>query len=276
MIWVAGKVVSDGALTVGVLDRALEHGLGLFETLRTWDGRAPLLGRHLNRMAASAAELGLPYGAVLPPDDGDVARLVAAQGLGGDVVLRITLTGGTDESGGATLWMRAGPLPAPVSRSGAVVALGPEVAVNDPLARHKTLNYWARRLAYESYRRLGYDEVLSVSRGLLRGGPAAWEGSRTNLFAVRNDTLMTPRLTGPIVPGVMRALVVEAASRLPLSIQDDQYLLRDELAAADEVFLTNSVRGLIPVARIDDMRWPVPGEWTRRLTLMVHDLLFPS
>ena len=51
MIWVGGRIVPDDALTVSVLDRTFEHGLGLFETLRTWGGRAVLLDRHLARLA---------------------------------------------------------------------------------------------------------------------------------------------------------------------------------------------------------------------------------
>ena len=54
MIWVGGRIVPDDALRVSVLDRTFEHGLGLFETLRTWNGRAPLLDRHLARMTRSA------------------------------------------------------------------------------------------------------------------------------------------------------------------------------------------------------------------------------
>ena len=55
MIWVGGRIVPDDALTVSVRDRTFEHGLGLFETLRTWGGRATLLDRHKSRMLRSAA-----------------------------------------------------------------------------------------------------------------------------------------------------------------------------------------------------------------------------
>src|SRR4051812_41094877 len=116
MIWVGGRIVPDDVLSVSVLDRTFEHGLGLFETLRTWDGRAPLLERHLARMKRSAHELELPYGSVTPPDADAVSRLVEAEGIGPDVMIRITLTGGMSGSSGAKLWMRASPLPAPIRR----------------------------------------------------------------------------------------------------------------------------------------------------------------
>ena len=60
MIWVHGEIVPDDALGISVLDRTFEHGLGLFETFRTWNGHATLLDRHLDRLTRSAHELGLP------------------------------------------------------------------------------------------------------------------------------------------------------------------------------------------------------------------------
>ncbi len=79
MIWVAGRIVPDDELKVSVLDRTFEHGLGLFETLRTWNGRAVLLGRHLARLSRSAEELGLPLDPAALPDAGAVADLLRAE-----------------------------------------------------------------------------------------------------------------------------------------------------------------------------------------------------
>ncbi len=75
MIWVGGAVVPDDALRISVTDRTFEHGLGLFETLRTWNGHAPLLDRHLARMTGSARALGLPLDPDALPDAGAVAAL---------------------------------------------------------------------------------------------------------------------------------------------------------------------------------------------------------
>ena len=99
-----------------------------------------------------------------------------------------------------------------------------------------------------------------------------WEGSRTSLFVVRDDRLLVPSLDGPIVPGVMRHLVLELARELPWEIRRDRPGIegRDLLRASDEVFLTNAVRGIIPVGRAEGRTWPVPGPWTRRLQLRLE------
>ncbi len=276
MIWVGGRIVPDDELSIKVLDRTFEHGLGLFETFRTWSGHATLLGRHCARLMRSAGELRLPLAPSALPDAEAVAALLRANGVDGDAMLRITLTGGLSEDCGSTLWMRSAPLPPPLRTAGAVVALDLwEVAPSNPLARYKTLNYWERRRAFDEARRRNADEVLST-------GPCTcyWEGSRTNLFVIKNDILITPSLAGPIVPGVMRGLVLEYARDLPLKVSELGRLSPVELRGADEVFLTNSVRGILPVMRafgsgpgIAPWGWAVPGPWTQRLWIKISDWL---
>jgi branched-subunit amino acid aminotransferase/4-amino-4-deoxychorismate lyase len=257
LIWVRGEIVPEEALGVPVSDRVFEHGLGLFETLRTFGGAAPLLPRHLARMARSAEELGLPLERSALPDAEAVGRLVQANGASGDVMLRISLSGGTTGGNASLVWMRTAPLPPPLRATGAVVDFAAwELGWGDPLARHKTLNYWSRRLAYEQGQARGADEVLFA------GG----EGSRTNVFVIRKKSLLTPGLQGPVLPGIMRALVLELAPDLGLTpIESAIGVSRAELMKADEVFLTNSVRGVVPVGWLAGRALAAPGVWTARL-----------
>jgi branched-subunit amino acid aminotransferase/4-amino-4-deoxychorismate lyase len=259
MIWVRGQVVADEALTISVLDRTFEHGLGLFETFRTWNGHPTLLPRHLDRLSRSARELGLPLGRADLPDAAAVAELLRAEGRSGDAVFRITLSGGISPSQGSTLWMRAFPLPPPVSGDGA--AIGPLwPARSDPLVGHKTLNYWSNRLMYENALSGGFDECVTISPdGHL------WEGSRTNLFVVVDRQLLTPPCSGRVLPGIMRGLILERAGRLDLDVREAPLSLFDRLFQPAEVFLSNSVRGIMAVGRWGEARFPAPGPVTRRL-----------
>jgi branched-subunit amino acid aminotransferase/4-amino-4-deoxychorismate lyase len=277
VIWVAGRIVRDDELSISVLDRTFEHGLGLFETMRTWHGKAPLLGRHLERMCRSALTLGLPLDPGALPDDDAVEALLHANGPGNDAVLRITMSGGRSAQSGAVIWMRAHPLPPPTRHEGAVVTVGDwTVARDNRFARHKVLNYWDRRRVHESARELGFDEsISSAPDGTL------WEGSRTNLFLIHGDGLTTPAKSGPIVPGIMRELILQNACELPLTVREYDSVTAEMLYDADEVFLTNSVRGVVPVASAHYVgawpaaprRWPAPGPWTQRLALLAADRL---
>lgn len=259
MIWTRGTIVPNDALRIPVQDRALEHGLGLFETLRTWRGRPALLPRHLDRLKRSAHELRIPLDPRDLPGADDVRDLLAADGREGDAMLRITLSGGTSETEGSTLWMTSRPLPPPPPGSG--YRLGPTARARpDRLAGYKSLNYWPYRLSYEEARAEGFDECLLV-------GPRdeVLEGSRTNIFFVVGGKLITPPADGRIVPGVMRGLVVERARALGIGVEEASLSHAEAWHLAEEIFLTNAVRGIIPVGWWSGAAFPAPGEITATL-----------
>ena len=293
MIWVEGKILPDDGLTINAADRTFEHGLGLFETLRTWGGRPTLLDEHKARMFRSAEELKIPIVLESWPGPDDVSRLLEAEGNKGDRVLRITATGGTD-SARSVVWMRSSPLPPTTGVEGASLLLDAwTITENDTLARYKTLNYWSRRLAFEEARRRGYDEALSRTTEEF-GRHFYYEGSRTNLFfiadwrfgnsplGVARPAILTASEAGPIVPGVMRHLVLNVARELPIEVIEIDSIPDEWLDGRGEVFLTNSVRGIIPVGRAVlaanglEYQWTVPGRWTHKLQDLVAARLQPD
>jgi branched-subunit amino acid aminotransferase/4-amino-4-deoxychorismate lyase len=265
MIWIRGEIVPDDAPRISVSDRTFEHGLGLFETFRTWDGHPTLLDRHLERMRRSARELGL----ILDPEDLPPASAVlrlkeATSGAGsGDVRLRIVLSGGcVGAPRGAevsTVWMTAGPLPPPPRGDGARIARAVLADPDDPLSRHKTLNYWRRRIEQARAEAEGADEVL----GATPDGRIC-EGMRSNVFLVRDGCLITPGADGPLLAGIMRGVVIEQARASEIAVVEGTLGL-DAIRRADEAFLTNSLRGMLPLSRVLDVRLPAPGPITGRL-----------
>jgi branched-chain amino acid aminotransferase len=257
MIWFRGTLLDDDSLKLSVLDRTFEHGLGLFETLRTWNGHPTLLGRHLERLTHSARQLGLPLDPRSLPDPAAVKALLDQIGEPGDARLRITLSGGVHSNSEGMLWMRSQPVPPP--RRGGGLKLGPcRPARTDPLASHKTLNYWPNRLYHEECLAQGFDECLLISPdGCLL------EGCRSNLFLVAGGRLLTPAVDGRIVPGIMRRLVLERAAAL--GIETVETSLRLSGPQPDELFLTNAVGGIMAVERWGEVCFPCPGPITKRL-----------
>ncbi len=258
MIWVRGRIVPDDALAISVLDRTFEHGLGLFETLRTWAGQPTLLPRHLDRLTRSAAELGVPCDRDALPDREAVQALLAADGREADAVLRITLSGGISESSGSTLWMRSFALP-PAPAGG--IILGPAGPARvDVLTSHKTLNYWPNRIMYENARSGGFDECVTISPD-----GSLWEGSRSNLFVVMEGQILTPPCAGRFLPGIMRRLILERGAGLGLDVRETPLNVLDRLLRPEEVFLSSSVRGILAVQRWGEARYPAPGPVAQRL-----------
>lgn len=265
MIWTGGKIVPGESLCISALDLTFEHGLGLFETFRTWGGHATLLDRHRERMSHSADALGLLLDHDDLPDSAAVARLEeAATPTGsGDIRLRIVLSGGrsaTDpDAEKSIVWMTAGPLPPPTRTGGARIIRSILADPQDPLARHKTLNYWRRRIEQARATEEGADDVLCVTPdGLI------CEGTRSNVFLVDSGVLITPGTDGPLLDGIMRRVVIERAAIEGIPVVEGPVSL-DLIGSADEAFLTNSVRGMLPVARLLHADLPAPGPLTQRL-----------
>jgi branched-chain amino acid aminotransferase len=266
LIWSNGRLWNDSEQpTVKLDDRAFVHGLGLFETMRTWGGRPVLLARHRARLMRSAARLGIAVPHESLPDEHAIADLMAAEGLAGDCVLRLTLTGGRSPSDPGLAWLKTMHLPFDMRANGLDVILGGDILHrDDPLARHKTLNYWGRWLVHEQAIALDADEaLLGTPDGIV------WEGTRTNLFLVRGGRLLTPSLDGPVLPGIMRQVVLERALVLGIDREEAEISYAD-LDAADELFLTNAVRGIQAVRSTPGRRLPAPGPATVRLETELH------
>jgi branched-subunit amino acid aminotransferase/4-amino-4-deoxychorismate lyase len=155
--------------------------------------------------------------------------------------------------------MAAGPLPPPFGATGAVMTRRILVDPEDPLARHKTLNYWGRRIEHARALERGDDEVLCVTPD-----GTVCEATRFNLFLVEGGRLRTPGTDGPLLPGVMRRVVLDRAPLLGLDSAEERVSWKS-LKRADEAFLTNSVRGILPIARLLGAELPAPGPVTRQL-----------
>lgn len=277
MIWVGGEVVNDDELKISALDRTFKHGLGLFETLRTWNGHATLLGRHTARITQSAEALGIPLDPKSLPKPRDVAKLLEADRRPGDAQLRIALSGGTNAPGSAVLWMTSAPLPPDwgvlgSGNPGRIVELAHPALAPDwgsRLGRHKTMNYLRRQEEFEA--RGSMESLVQAEDGMIV------EGTRTNVFFVRNGVLKTAGLSYPILPGVMRSVVLERAAHMGIGIDEFTFQGTQDpevspgWAGADEVFLTNSLRGIVPVARMAVVGvLNAPGPIT---TILMRDVL---
>jgi branched-chain amino acid aminotransferase len=155
--------------------------------------------------------------------------------------------------------MTVAPLPPPLRASGAVIEQTIRVNEDDLLARHKTLNYWRKRIAHAHAVAGGFDDVLGLTAARL-----ICETSRANIFLIERGRLSTPCTSGPLLPGVMRAVVLERARRTGLNVEVGAVSV-EQISTADEAFLTSSLRGMLPLARLLGRDLPAPGPMTRQL-----------
>lgn len=266
-VLIDGAVVDAADARVPITDRGLHYGDGVFEVLRTAHGRPVLLDRHLARLAAGAAAIRL----VPPPAEAiadAVARTIA--GVGGDARIKILVTRGDAPlaaplaaAGPPRLIVIAEPLvlPAPevYDRGIALVTVARRMPAPDALdPRVKALAYLDRVLALDDARARGADDAVRLDAD----GRVA-ECATANIFAVAAGAVTTPPAVAALA-GITRGAVLELAAAVGIAVRE-QAMTPDELAAADEIFVTSAVRGVMPVAALDGVG-RLPGPVTRLLT----------
>lgn len=218
---------------------------GLFETLLVVDGRAVEVDAHVERLTRSLAAL---FGAELP----DGAREAIAEGARHLHRGRLRLTAVPGAAGPARIAVDTALVDEaqmfPSARRG--IALR-SFAVEGGLGAHK----WADRSLVDRFAASLAAAELPL---LLDAGGEVLEAARANVFAIRDGILLTPPSDGRIVPGIARARTLELARAAGREVREERLLL-DDLLAAEEVFLTNSVRGVEPVRAIDGQDLPRAG-----------------
>lgn len=272
-IFVNGMYVERDQARVSAADAGVLHAVGLFETMTarvTGDGVVvESLEEHLDRLQASAETLGLSTELKTGPLGEAVVETVRRSGHERSRV-RLTITGGDlnllrATGRGAhtpTVIIDAQPAtryPEAMFTRG-VMAVIADAKANplDPTAGHKTLNYWwrLRELQTAAGRGAGEAIVLQVSNHVCGG-------CVSNLFAVKDGTLVTPIARGeeqeiggkgaipsPVLPGITRGRVLKEAKKMGLTVERRMMGIGDVLDA-DEVFLTNSSWGVLPVTAVE-------------------------
>ena len=261
--------------TLSADDRLVLFGYGLFETLLITEA-GPLFGDlHWQRMNKGADFLGLNL-----PDKAEWVKLV--QEFVKEVrspfpyALRVTLSGGSPLANLPSQILfhkRALPYTLAQHSLGIRLHLLPS-PLNEysPLVSIKSTNYLENILAKKEAIQNDADEGLWLNtKGYIS------EGTMSNLFFIKGETLFTPSLASGCLPGTRRQLILDLAQSLQISTYEGLYPFSD-LLLADEIFMTNALMGIMPVRQVDNFPFPIATLGTkksgmRRLELAYNDLI---
>jgi branched-chain amino acid aminotransferase len=279
VVFIDGERRSHEQAVVSVYDRGFLYGDSVFEVIRTYGGRPFGLEEHVARLHRSAAKLAME----LPWTEADLVaelgRQVREAGFAESYV-RVVVTRGSGPLGldtdlaerptRVTLIHALTLPPPPVYRDGVALLVVSTTRATDGTAAEgaKASNYLANLLALREAKARGAYEPLFVET-TPAGVRLALEGGSSNVFALFGDVLVTPP-ERRILSGVTRRHAIEAAGAAGLRVEIAD-LPVDRLLAADEVFITSTIREIVPVVRVLDgeravtIGAGVPGPAVRRL-----------
>lgn len=260
-IWMDGSLVPWADAKVHVLTHALHYGTAVFEGIRcyaTADGPAVFrLTDHMKRFQRSASMLYMDLGYSTEELVEAVKNTIRENKLPACYVRPLAFRGyGV---------MGVDPIPAPVQVSIAVwpwesylgeaaLVQGVDVGVSSwrqrsinatPPAMKSSASYLNSGFARIEANRHGYNEAV-----MLNEEGKVCEGTGENLFVVRGGVVATPPVSDGILEGITRESVMKVARDLGYPVVEKS-LVRTDLYAADEMFMTGTAAEVVPVRSVD-------------------------
>jgi len=257
-VYVNGRITDERDAVVSVFDHGFLYGEGVYETLRTYNGRLFLYERHARRLRRSAAMIALD----VPFTDAALRQAITdtttRAGFDGEAYVRVLVTRGAGE---LTYDPRATPSPTlviivkpQVDPSPDTFRDGVRVAIVDIIRNHpasvnpliKSNNLMNNALAMqEAIRRGAFEGVMRNYRGELT------ECTTANLFVVKDGTVLTPPLDAGLLAGITREFIFEIGHGTGIDVRE-AVLRDDDFYGADEAFLTSTTREAVPIVVVDD------------------------
>lgn len=255
IVYLNGSFLPEDQANISTIDMAYLYGYGVFESLRIYNGVPFRLDRHLTRLAKGASFLGINR-----PDPkiiSDAVHQLTERNRNTHARVRITVsTTGLGivptlpKNRAASLFIATMPLDLPsieqAQRNGvsAMISRKARRAIGE-LSAVKGTAQALGIIAQSEAHAAGCDEAI-----LLNEKDMLAEGSFSNVFLVKGRTLITPDLGSGILPGITRETILALAENNKIPVEERK-VKSSEAAQANEIFLTNSIREIIPVVEMD-------------------------
>lgn len=245
VIFLNGKFIPPEEAKISVLEPGFLYGWGLFETMRSYQGRIVYFDAHLERIKQSSRLLGIDS-AYSQAELKKIIKKTGALNKNKDACVRLSLYKTKDGAITLVVARKYQPYGPGQYREGLKVCISSFRQGQDSfLSRLKTTNYLFYQLAYQEAKKKGFEEaVIMNNRGYL------CEGARTNLFFVKNKQIFTPSLECGCLDGITRRVIFDLAKKHHLKIYAGKFT-PPELYAAEEAFLSNSLMGIMPIASLE-------------------------
>ena len=272
LIYIDGEFLPKAEAKVSVFDHGLLYGDGVFEGIRSYNGRVFKLDEHLERIYDSAKSIMLQIPIPIETMKEKVLETLRLNHLT-EAYIRLIVTRGVGDLG---LDPDKCPQPTIIIIADKITLYPPKFyeegleivtasirrnyaeAINP---RIKSLNYLNNILAKIEGKQAGAEEVL-----MLNAEGYVVECSGDNIFWIKNEVLVTPPVHMGILEGVTRNSVIDLAREAGMRVEE-RVFTRHDLYIADECFLTGTAAEVIPVVKIDQRSIGdgQPGKITQKL-----------
>lgn len=257
LLMLNGEIVPAAEAKLPATDRALTHGLGLYETFKLVGGVPVFFHEHVARLDRGVERLGLD----VPFSHADLAhqicRLAAAAEMPDGAACRVLVTAGPAD-GVASLLVQIEVRHFPGRPLKVIAYRGVRVS-----AELKAMTVMQSFLAQRAAAAANADDAILVD-----GDGIIFEGATSNAFVSYGGGLVTPPAEGDILPGVMRSKVEQLAGSAGIPVIEAWVRVRD-LKPAHSLLLTSSVRGIVPVASVNGRQLAVDQVLIDRLRGLV-------
>lgn len=253
-IFIKGKFLPAKKAKISIQDTGFLFGYGLFETMRSYEGFVYKLEEHIKRLSFSADFLKIPLpfpGATISET---IQKALSINNLY-DAYIKLILSGGIytgkisqapSEPNFIIQTLPFVPYPDNWYKEGIKASIASiKKSSSSFIYTHKTLNFLENIIAKREAEEKGYQEAIFLNtEGFLT------EGSTSNIFIVKKGKVITPSLSSGILPGVTRSVILALCNQQSIPFEEKK-VKPEELLKADEAFLTNSLREVIPLARVN-------------------------
>jgi D-alanine transaminase len=266
IVYINGNYIQENEAKVSTYDRGFLFADGIYEVMRTYNGRIFRMNEHLNRLAYSLKEIRIKNFNVNIIKT-IIDELIAKNKLDNDFAVYIQVTRGVSIPR-IHSFPPAGIAPTVYVSTYPLISMRDEIdnGINVILKEDirwtrcdiKSISLLPAILANQSAKENGASEAIFVRDGFIT------EGSHTNFFAVKNNIIYTPPLSNLILSGITRDLIIELCKSNSFEIKEID-IEEKELKNFDEFFITGTTTEVKPVVQIDD--WMVkkgkPGDMTK-------------
>lgn len=247
--YIDGQFIEEDKATLSAKDITVLRGFGVFDFLITYNKRPFFLEAHVDRLENSAREIGLTLQHTNAEICDIVQQTIEKNTHHDEANIRIVYTGGISPDGvtpqgNGKLMVMVTPkfmLPDWWYADGAAVIT---VAMERFIPESKSTNYLSAVFAQQEAHKKGAIEAIYVDRE-----NRVLEGTTTNFFAFKGNTLITP--PDAILPGITRSVVLDLIKdKFTLEMR---HIDMEELKEMDEIFITASNKEIVPIIKINDM-----------------------